>query len=331
MLYPLKFVPQYQYRIWGGNKLKNILGKEDAPEQTGESWEISAVQDAVSVVANGFLQGNDLQEVIEVYMGDLVGETVYEKFGDEFPLLIKLIDANEVLSVQVHPDDELARARHQAYGKTEMWYIIQADPGSSLFTGFNKKIDKDSYLDHLDKKSIREVLNEEPVAANDVFFIPAGRVHATGSGLLFAEIQQTSDITYRIYDWDRIDKDGEARDLHTDLAIEAIDFELKENYRTEYQAQNNQASNLVQCPFFTTNLLLIDDKTERNHRDLDSFIIYMCLEGETAIHYGGESPETITKGETILVPAEFKQLFLEPVKESRLLEVYLELEPEEEE
>ncbi len=324
MLYPLRFKPIYQYRLWGGNKLRVVLGKKDAPEMTGESWEISGVEDNLSVVKEGFLEGNDLQELIEVYMGDLVGEAVYEKHGTEFPLLIKLIDANDVLSVQVHPDDALAAERHQAFGKTELWQVIQADPESVIYTGFNRKISREEYLKHVEEKKIQEILNVEPVKAGDAFFIPAGRVHATGAGILFAEIQQTSDITYRIFDWNRLEKNGRPRTLHTELALDAIDFKHYPSYRTEYAHTANRPSPVMSCPYFTTNLLWFCRPIERDYMEIDSFVVYMCIQGSFLLNYGEENPMLVKTGHTILLPAIFKDVHLEPRGETRVLEVYIE-------
>jgi mannose-6-phosphate isomerase len=322
MLYPLRFKPIYQYRLWGGNKLRDMLGKKDAPDMTGESWEISGVQDNVSVVKEGFLEGNDLQELIEVYMGDLVGDTVYEKYGTEFPLLIKLIDAHEVLSVQVHPDDKLAAERHQAYGKTEMWHVIQSDPDSVVYSGFNKETNRDEYLKYLSEKRIQEILNVEKAAPGDTFFIPAGRVHATGAGILFAEIQQTSDITYRIFDWNRLEKNGRPRTLHTDLALDAIDFKHYPSYKTLSNPVLNRSVEIANCPYFTANLLWMNRTVERDYVDIDSFVVYMCLEGSFLLNFGDEIPMLVKKGHTILLPAIFKDVTLEPREETRVLEVY---------
>jgi mannose-6-phosphate isomerase len=324
MLYPLRFKPIYQYRLWGGNKLREVLGKKDAPDNTGESWEISGVEDHLSVVKEGFLEGNDLQELIEVYMGDLVGDKVYEKHGTEFPLLFKLIDAHDVLSVQVHPDDKLAGERHHAYGKTELWQVIQADPGSVIYTGFNRETTKEEYLNFLSEKRIQELLNQESATAGDAFFIPAGRVHATGAGILFAEIQQTSDITYRIYDWNRLEKNGRPRTLHTDLALDAIDFKHYSSYRTEYQPAVNKAVEIVKCPYFTTNMIWLNRPVERDYVDIDSFVVYMCIEGSFLLNFGEENPLLVKKGHTILLPAIFKDVILEPREETRILEVYVE-------
>ena len=323
MLYPLKFEPIYKYRIWGGKKLKEILNKEDAPEKTGESWEISGVQDNLSVVSNGPLAGNTIQELAEIYMGELLGDHVYEKFGEEFPLLIKLIDANDVLSIQVHPDYKLAKERHQAYGKTEIWYIIEADKGSGLFSGFNRKLDSESYLKHINNGTIKEVLNLETVKAGDVFFIPAGRVHATGAGILFAEIQQTSDITYRIYDWDRIDKDGKARELHTELAIDAMDFQIQDDYKTTYESKVNNTNQILTCDFFTVNIIPLNKVLEKDYYEIDSFIIYMCMEGSLIIHSAENVPSSLKKGETVLLPAGLNNIRLEPHGSAIILEVYI--------
>lgn len=325
MLYPIKFIPQYKYRLWGGNKLASLLNKKGVPEKTGESWEISGVQDSLSVVANGFLTGNTIQELAEVYMGDLLGDTVYEIFGEEFPLLIKLIDANDILSIQVHPDDELASKRHNAYGKTEMWYVIQADPGAELICGFNQEMTRESYLDHMENHSLETVLNKEKVKEGDCFFIPAGRVHATGAGILFAEIQQTSDITYRIFDWNRLDKDGKARELHTDLAVEAIDYKHYPNYRTKFKKLPNQSNPMVDCRYFTVNYLLLNQNIEKDYSNLDSFVLYICLKGACQIEYNDSERVSLAMGETVLIPAILKNMRLLPDKSTELLEVYLNI------
>ncbi|MFW5886830.1 MAG: type I phosphomannose isomerase catalytic subunit, partial [Bacteroidota bacterium] len=295
-LYPLKFKSIFKDKIWGGNKLFTELQKKTNSDKCGESWEISGVEGNVSVVDNGFLAGNNLQELVEIYMGDLVGDSVYNRFGIEFPLLIKFIDANDVLSIQVHPDDKLAKERHNAFGKTEMWYIVQADEGSELITGFNQTVDKEIYLEHLNKKSIKDILNTEKVRKGDVFFIPAGRVHAIGAGILLAEIQQTSDVTYRIYDWDRVDDKGKERELHTDLALEAIDYKYYSNYKTNYQEKINETVNLVDCNYFTTNILKFSQLVEKDYNMVDSFIIYMCISGNVNIIYNVTENINLSKG-----------------------------------
>ena len=239
MLYPLKFHPILKKKIWGGERLAYKSKEHD--ESIGESWEISAVEDNISVVSNGILADNDLQELIEVYMGDLVGDHIYEKFGVEFPLLIKYIDANDDLSIQVHPDDETAKERHNAYGKTEMWYIVDADKDASLVLGFNHEIDKATYLQALHQNKLMDLLNVQKVKKGESFFIPAGLVHAIGKGCLIAEIQQTSDITYRIYDYNRKDANGNTRELHTDLATDVIDYSYQPQHRVNYTPQDNQS------------------------------------------------------------------------------------------
>lgn len=323
-LYPIKFKPILKEKIWGGQKLSTFLNKDISHlPNCGESWEISGVPGDVSVVANGFLEGNSLEELIEVYMGELVGDRVYEKFGFEFPLLIKFIDANDVLSIQVHPDDATAKERHNAYGKTEMWYVIQADKGSELISGFNQKVDKETYLKYLEQKKLREILNVEKVKEGDVFFIPSGRVHAIGAGVLLAEIQQTSDITYRICDWDRVDENGEGRELHTDLAVDVIDYSLYDSYRTSYGWIKNNNVQLETCQYFTTNLLEIDRTINRDYNLIDSFVVYICLDGELNIEYGGEENCIVRKGETVLLPADLKTISLIPEKSAKLLEVYI--------
>ena len=245
MLKPLKFRTIFKDKIWGGNKIKTILNKDFSPlPNCGETWEISGVEGNVSVVAEGEYAGKSLVELIDKYTDKLIGKKLYKKFHDQFPLLIKFIDANDDLSIQVHPDDKLARKRHNSFGKTEMWYVIQADPGAKLNAGFNRKVDKETYLHHLQNNTLEEILNFEEVRAGDVFFLPAGRVHYIGKGICLAEIQQTSDITYRIYDFDRRDDKGNLRELHTDLALDAIDFNFYENYKTRYTPKKNEIINL---------------------------------------------------------------------------------------
>jgi len=324
-LYPLKFTPICKDKIWGGNKLNELLNKE-YPElpNCGESWEISGVQDDISIVSNGFLKGNSLEELIEVYMGDLVGEKVYEKFGTEFPLLVKFIDANDNLSIQVHPNDELSMERHDAFGKTEMWYVVQADPGAKLIAGFNRKINKEDYLKCLKNGQLEEILNTEEVRAGDVFFIPAGRVHAIGKGILVAEIQQTSDVTYRIYDFKRVDNQGNPRELHTDLAVDAIDYGFETNYRTDYKTIENQSVKLVECPYFTTNILQLEGSVERDFTELDTFVLYTCLEGSFNLKWEDQSAG-FEKGDSILVPAQINNFALSNSNGGavKLLEVYI--------
>lgn len=323
-LYPIKLIPQIKDKIWGGKKLREILGKTGASDKAGESWEISGVQDNISVVDNGFLAGNNLQELIEVYMGDLVGDTIYEQYGIEFPLLIKFIDATEKLSIQVHPEDKLARKRHNSYGKTEMWYIIQVEKDAALISGFNKVVDKATYLEHFNNNTLTEILNNIKVNSGDVIFLPAGRIHSIGAGILLAEIQQTSDITYRIYDFNRVDAEGKPRELHTDLAVDAIDYNFYSSYKQDYIKKTNESSEIVKCKYFTTDILDFNKPVEKDYVNLDSFVIYMCLDGEFEIKYYEQEVEKVKKGETILIPAELKSLILKPVIQTKILEVYID-------
>lgn len=324
-LYPLKFTPIYKDKIWGGNKIKTLLNKDfgDLPN-CGESWEISGVDGNISVVSNGYLAGNTLEELLEVYMGDVVGDQIFENFGIEFPLLIKFIDANDDLSIQVHPDDELSKKRHNAFGKTEMWYVLQADADSKLQSGFSRQVNQEEYLEKLESNELTDILNFEVVSAGDIYFIPAGRVHAIGKGILLTEIQQTSDITYRIYDYDRRDDQGNTRELHTDLALDAIDYTIFPEYKSRYTPKSNESVELVKCNYFTTNVLEINQVVEKDYNLLDSFVIYICLEG--SLHIETESgSETLQKGETILIPAVIESVRLNPTSAtSKLLEVYIE-------
>lgn len=282
------------------------------------------MEDNISVVSNGILADNDLQELIEVYMGELVGDHVYEKFGIEFPLLIKYIDANDDLSIQVHPDDETAKERHNAYGKTEMWYMVDAEKDASLVLGFNQEIDKNTYLQALHQNKLMDLLNVQKVKKGESFFIPAGLVHAIGKGCFIAEIQQTSDITYRIYDYNRKDANGNTRELHTDLATDVIDYSYHPQHKVNYTPHDNQSVQLVKCPYFTTNLLVFDRDIEKEYVRLDSFVIYMCLQGKFTITTGECDPVLVNKGETVLVPACFKNLTLYPDDVTQVLEIYVE-------
>jgi mannose-6-phosphate isomerase len=322
-LYPLKFEAVLKEKVWGGNALSERFGKkQSASGNIGESWEISAVSGNRSVVSNGFLAGNDLEELIEVYMGDLTGDSVYEKFGNEFPLLIKFIEAREDLSVQVHPDNELAKKRHHAYGKTEMWYILESGQDSKIYSGFKEGVTKEIYEEAVKNGTIADLLNIEKAEPGDVFFIPAGKVHAIGAGIVLVEIQQTSDITYRIFDWNRKAQGKEKRELHTDLALEAINFNDVPGEKIKIAPEANKIRNLVDSEFFHTNLLLIDRTVKREYYLLDSFVIFICVEGELRIEWE-ENHDHLTKGETILIPAMIKEVQLVPSGDARLLEIYI--------
>jgi mannose-6-phosphate isomerase len=322
-LYPIKFEPILKDKIWGGNSLVKHYGKKADPSRLiGECWEISALQDNLSVVSNGFLAGNNIEEIIEVYMGDITGEAVFEKFGNEFPLLIKLIEAKKDLSVQVHPDDKLARERHMAYGKSEMWYILESELSSKIYTGFSEPITKEKFKKVLSEGEITGILNAESAEPGDAFFTPAGRIHAIGAGTLLVEIQQTSDITYRLFDWNRQDSKGKSRELHVDLAIDAIDYSLSGISKIVKKPEPDKTENIVSCPYFHTNLLHFGSLIRKDYNILDSFIIYICIEGEFIIHWENGA-ESMTKGETVLLPAMITDVALEPKPEARILEIFI--------
>lgn len=323
-LYPLKFKTIYKDKIWGGQKIKTYLHKDFGDlSNCGETWEISGVKSDVSVVAGGALEGESLANLLEQYKDELVGKKVYDHFGNIFPLLVKFIDANDDLSIQVHPDDELAKKRHNSFGKTEMWYVIETDPSSTLIAGFNQELDEQTYLDKLNSGHIMDILNKENVAAGDVFFLPAGRVHTIGKGLLIAEIQQTSDITYRIYDFDRVDDKGNKRELHTQEALAAIDYKHYPEYKTKYQPAKDETVKLVSCPYFTTNLLDFDKSTSKDYSSLDSFVIHVCVEGAYNVTYNGET-YPVKMGECILLPKSIDKVELETTGGFKILESYIE-------
>ncbi len=321
--YPIKFSPILKEKIWGGEKLIKLLNKQSNKKNIGESWEISDVEGDTSVVSNGELIGLSLQELISKYKGNLVGEKVYQQFGKKFPLLIKFIDAKTALSIQLHPDDKLAKERHNSFGKTEMWYVMQADVNANLIVGFKKDVSSEEYLQHLENKSLIDILNVDIVKNGDVYFIPTGRVHAIGAGVLLAEIQQTSDITYRIYDWDRVDADGNERDLHTDEAIDAIAYKAEKSYQTVYSKTQNESSEIVSCPYFTTNIFPVKGEMKVNHYDKNSFVIYMCMGGEVYFIYGNQQSEKLLVGETVLIPASLKEFKIESENQSELLEIFI--------
>lgn len=319
-LYPLRFKPVFCYRIWGGDKLRTVLHKEYREESIGESWEISSVDGFETSVCEGPQKGKSLKQLIEEFEGDLLGNRVYKTFGHEFPLLIKYIDAAKPLSIQVHPNDQLARVRHDSFGKNEMWYVMQTDPGAELIIGFNREIDRKAYQDLLDSDRLMEVMNAQEVKAGDTFYIPTGRVHAIGAGVLLAEIQQTSDVTYRIFDYNRVDqKTGKKRDLHNELALDAIDFKRFDQYHTDYQKIENNASKMVHSPYFKTNFIALAGELKADHSGLDSFVIYMCVSGSAALEYQGTN-YSLNLGETLLVPATCDHMVLKG-EQAEILEV----------
>ncbi len=323
-LYPLKFKPILKDKLWGGDKLKKILNKKEAGDHCGESWEISGIENNESVVINGYLKDNNLRELTEIYMGELVGEKIFEHFELDFPLLIKFIDAKQPLSIQVHPDDELAQQRLQQKGKTEAWYIIDSEPGSKLISGFKKNMDKERYLQSVKNNTLPDIVKNVNVNKDDVFFLPAGRIHSIGGGILLAEIQQASDITYRIYDWNRKDANGKTRELHTQEALDAIHFNDTFDTKTTFDLQMNQTVNIINCDYFVTNILCFDTPVKKDYLPVDSFIIYICLEGSCKIFYDNDSSdnEELKKGETMLIPAVCNDIILNPGEKTKILEVF---------
>lgn len=322
-LYPLKFKTIFKDKIWGGDKIKTILGKDFSPlPNCGETWEISGVADNVSVVADGDLAGKSLKELIGEYQGQLVGSAVYEKFGDEFPLLVKFIDANENLSIQVHPNDVLAKARHGGMGKTEMWYIMQADEGAKLISGFNQEVTRDIYQQKFENGQLMDILNQEEVQSDDCYFLPAGRVHTIGKGLLLAEIQQTSDVTYRIYDYDRKDASGNTRELHVEQALDAIDYQYYDEYKTPYEDKYNDTVELIQCQYFTTNKLSFDHSISKDYSNLDSFVINVCLDGKYILS-GAFGEVKVQKGDAVLIPASIKEVEYKTEEGFKALESFI--------
>ncbi|MDP2687449.1 MAG: mannose-6-phosphate isomerase [Aequorivita sp.] len=318
-LYPLKFIPIFKPKVWGGTKLHQLL-KKNTNENVGESWEISGIEDNVSEILNGPLKKKSLNWLLENYKEKLVGEKVYKNFGNQFPLLFKFIDARENLSVQVHPDDFLAKTRHNSFGKTELWYIIDAEEDGELILGFNEKMDQKKYLKTLSENRILDVLNSESIKNGEAFIIKPGTIHAIGAGVLLAEIQQTSDITYRIYDWDRPDTNGKMRQLHTDLALDAIDFKQQKS-RLVYVEEKNKPVHIGTTDFFSVNKLTLSKDYVRDLEEISSFTVYMCLEG-TAILETDDFSEEIKKGETILIPAQLPEIKF-TTNSASFLEVYI--------
>src|SRR5690606_5860988 len=315
--YPLHFQPIFKERIWGGNKLQSI-GKKLPGNNIGESWEISMIDTDVNIITDGVYQGKSLAELIDLYPNEILGTKVYQKYGKQFPLLFKFLDAKTDLSIQLHPNDELAKKRHNSFGKTEMWYIMQADENARIILGFKNDSSSEEYLEHLENKSLPSVLQEYYVKKGDVFFIETGTILAIGGGVLLAEIQQTSDITYRGYDWDRVDEQGKARELHVDLALEAIHYG-KRNPKREYVKQEDQSVELVDCPFFTTKIISLTT-AYKVQKSTDCFLVYICTEGSAKLSIDQESFD-IKQGETILVPAQLNQFELKG--EATLLEVFI--------
>ena len=318
LFYPLLFEPIFKERIWGGTKLKELLNKSFDGRQIGESWELSTVENDISVVANGAFEGLNLNQLIKKYPTEVLGAASIKNFGLNFPLLFKFIDAKEDLSIQVHPNDELAKKRHNSYGKTEMWYVLQADEIAEIIVGFKEDSTPEDYLKHLKNNSLNAILKTEKVQKGDVFFLETGVVHAIGAGNLIAEIQQTSDITYRIYDFDRKDASGNTRELHTELALEAINYK-KSDTKKRYSTQINQVNEVVNCPYFTTNFIPLNGAISVLKKG-NSFTVYMCTEGAFEIQYNNETLR-YKKGDTILIPALLNQYQIKG--NASILEIYI--------
>lgn len=324
-MYPLKFNPILKQTLWGGEKIIPFKHLSDDLHRVGESWEISGVRGNESVVAEGEYKGKTLAELVETFKEELVGKANYARFGNTFPLLIKFIDAREDLSIQVHPTDELARERHNSAGKTEMWYVVDAEKGARLRVGFSHKITPDEYERRVEQSTITDVLREYDIHGGDVFFLPAGRIHSIGAGAFIAEIQQTSDITYRIFDFNRKDANGKTRELHTELAKGAIDYEVLDDYRTHYEPAENCPTELVTCPYFTTSLYPLTESMTCDYSELDSFVILICIEGEGCTVTDNEGHEvSLRAGESLLLPATVQKIDIVPVGGGvKLLETYV--------
>ena len=317
-LYPLQFQPILKERIWGGTKLKTYLNKPISSDRTGESWEISTVKNDVSVISNGFFAGELLTDLLNKFPNELLGTKVYSHFGKQFPLLFKYLDAREDLSIQLHPNDELAKKRHNSFGKTEMWYVMQADRDAKLIIGFKEKSSEKEYLENLENNSLITILDVKKVNQGDAFFIETGTIHAIGAGTLIAEIQQTSDITYRLYDFDRVDVHGNKRDLHVDLALEAINYEVVAAEKS-YSKNSNTSNEIVNCPYFTTNFIALDG-TIGIHKNGESFSVYMCVDGSFELNYE-KDVYAYKIGDSILIPAKMKEFTISGT--ASLLEIYI--------
>lgn len=316
--YPILFHPILKDRIWGGTKLKSILGKDIDSNEVGESWEISGVSSDISVVANGVYAGLNLNDLIQKFPDEILGEAIIARFDKQFPLLFKFLDAKDDLSIQLHPNDELAQKRHGSFGKTEMWYVMQADEGARVVVDFKDGVSQEDYLKHLKSKTLPSILKEIPVKKGDVFFIETGTVHAIGGGVLLAEIQQTSDITYRVYDWDRLDAQGNSRELHIDLALEAINYD-KKNVEITYNKVVNTDNHILECPFFNVNYIPLSGMYTKV-KDKSRFYLYVCTEGEGEIIIGEEKYE-LHCGQTIFIPAVVSEVILKG--EATVLEIFV--------
>lgn len=317
-LYPLQFEPILKERIWGGTKLKTFLNKPITSDITGESWEISTVENDISIVANGAFQGKSLNDLIAEFPVAVLGTKVFAQFGNQFPLLFKYLDAREDLSIQVHPNDALAKKRHNSFGKTEMWYVMQADADARLIVGFKEPSSPEEYIQNLNNKTLLNILDSKKVKQGDVFFLATGTIHAIGAGTVIAEIQQTSDITYRVYDFDRVDANGNTRELHIDLALEALNYEKIDAERL-YSKTKNVSNEVVNCEYFTTNFIPLDGNSTVS-KDGESFTVYMCVDGDFQLAVAAET-YSYKKGDTVLIPASLTEFQL--IGKASILEIYI--------
>ena len=315
-----KFEPLLKQTLWGGDKIIPFKHLNTIMEQVGESWEISGVKDNETIVANGLEKGKPLNQLVREQKDKLVGEENYKRFGDEFPLLIKFIAARQDLSIQVHPTDEVAHRQGKSRGKTEMWYALESDAGSLLYNGLKQQITPEQYKTMVEDGTITDALARYEVHEGDVFFIPAGRIHAIGAGCFVAEIQQTSDVTYRIYDYKRKDKNGNYRELHTQLASESIDYTVQPNYRTEYEPRKNEGVQVITCPYFTTAVYDLTEPMTLDYSELDSFVILIAVKGEGHLICNGEEM-SFQMGDTVLFPATTNEVRVEG--DVKFLETYV--------
>ena len=325
-LYPFLFEPNLHAVVWGGKRLRPYKGLEKTDEPIGESWEVSAVPSSTSIISNGALAGKDLNSVTSILPEEILGEAVVKKYGTKLPLLVKFIDAESDLSIQVHPNDEMARREHGKFGKSEIWYIIDAKPGSYLYAGFKKEITPEDYKRRVADGTIVEVLAKHTVKAGDVFYLPAGRVHAICGGILLAEVQQSSDVTYRIFDYNRPGMDGKPRELHTELAAQALDFHVEDDYRTQYSNLSGRANRIIDSPHFSVRVTEMTGIFHRNLIKYDSFIISMCIKGDCKIRLRTTGDEILLKeGNSTLIPAAIADYDVIPLHgKTRILDAYID-------
>ena len=322
-LYPLKFMPLFKDKIWGGNKIRDMVGIDYSPlERCGELWVLSAIEDQETVVENGFLAECTLTEVIEMYNDELIGEENFDRFSTSFPLLIKIIDAQDNLSMQVHPDDRYALEHlSMPNGKTEMWYVMQADEGAKIYTGFNRKETKADIINRLRNKTFTEIMHTEDAQQGDLYFIPSGKIHAIGKGVLLAEIQQSSDATFRVYDWDRVDDNGNPRTLHLEQALDVLDLSKQDGCAKEhYHYHLNETSNLIQCPYFVTNIMPLTQGLRKDLSSSDTFYLYFCVAGKGFVTSMGHRIP-LSAGEIMMIPAKAEQALIEPSPMMEILEI----------